>query len=114
MLAGLSPSVAPLKAGNTEGNEVLQAPTSCPLNRGKYTASHAESLEASLLNLKAPIHSGRILPGLEIQIENKCSELQDYQHFRNCALVLYLLFCKAQNLAQQKAKRYQVTESLSH
>lgn len=106
MLTGLSGSVASPKTGNTEENKVSQDAASCPFNRG--------SPKASLLNLKAPIHSGRVLSGPQIPSENKCAELQDHMPFRNCVLALYLLFCKAQSLAQQEAERYQVTGSLFH
>lgn len=75
MLTGLYASVAPLKAGNMEVNEVPQ--DASPLVEDlKHTAAQAGSLKTSFLNLKALIHSGRILPGPEILRENKCSELQ--------------------------------------
>lgn len=64
MLTSLSASVVPLKAGNTEENEVPQDATCSPVSQDlKHTAAQAGSLKTSFLNLKAPIHSGRILPG---------------------------------------------------
>lgn len=64
MLTDLSASVAPLRAGNTEENEVPHDATCSLVSEDlKHIAAQVGSLKASFLNLKAPIHSGRILPG---------------------------------------------------
>lgn len=94
MLTGLSASVAPLKAGNTEENKSPRMLSVAPSTEDlKYTAPQAGCFKASLLNLKTTIYSARILPGPEIPSK---TSVQSCKTMSLSGIVyLYLLFLQS-------------------
>lgn len=117
MLTGLSASVAPLKAGNMGENEVPQDASSCPFNSGSQTHISPGWISQGLIFKPQGTNpqwqnSTRARNSKRKQVFRAASLA--HKPFRNCVLVLYLLFRRAQSLFQQEAKRFQVTESLFH